>query len=269
MSKTEEGRGKSGERKRKRELLGICFITGTDTGVGKTLLTALLLAHLRAKGRRAFALKPLSSGPRTDAALLCKLQDHDPEFDKINPFHFPSPVTPLVAARKERRRIPLHKVVEHIAQVCKQLCHSSYNPNRSDTGQGQESVLLIEGAGGLLAPLGENYSNLDLIHALNASVIVVARNRLGTINHTLLTLAALASQATGLKRAHKTTVVLMDPGRTDASSPSNARVLSELYPRVSFTSFPYLGAKAKSTSRLQAAAKKYSRLLEQIWRSVL
>src|SRR5260221_14172519 len=90
------------------------FITGTDTGVGKTLLTALLLAHLRQNGVPALALKPFCSGGRADAELFHALQDGDLTLDEINPFYFREPIAPLVAARKHRRRIQLDDVLKNI-----------------------------------------------------------------------------------------------------------------------------------------------------------
>src|SRR6476469_2720446 len=95
----------------------IVFITGTDTGVGKTLLTGLLLCHLRARGARALALKPFCSGSRGDAQLLHDLQDGDLTLEEVNPFYFPEPVAPLVSARKHKRKIPLDEVIQHISSV--------------------------------------------------------------------------------------------------------------------------------------------------------
>ena len=128
------------------------FITGTDTGVGKTLLTALLLTHLRDGGCKARALKPFSSGGREDAELLFKLQDGELTLDEINPFHFSEPLAPLVAARIHRRSISLREVLAHIRGVAP-TAHSESairHPHLSRRSQTQaESAippcLLIEG----------------------------------------------------------------------------------------------------------------------------
>src|ERR1051326_5574870 len=94
------------------------FITGTDTGVGKTVLTGLLLAHLRAIGGHAMALKPFCSGSRKDVDLLYALQDGELAAEAINPFYFREPVAPLIAARQHGRLLPLGQVLEQLQRVC-------------------------------------------------------------------------------------------------------------------------------------------------------
>src|SRR2546429_4432134 len=93
------------------------FITGTDTGVGKTVLTGLLVTHLRNQGTDALAIKPFCSGSRADAKLLQAIQDRELTLEEINPFYFPEPVAPLVAARLHRRAITLRQVLAHIERV--------------------------------------------------------------------------------------------------------------------------------------------------------
>src|SRR5579859_7771518 len=98
-------------KSRPRQRTGkIIFITGTDTGVGKTVFTSLLLHHLRKSGVYALAMKPFCSGGRGDVWLLRAMQDGELSEEEINPFHFPEPVAPLVSARQHKRRIPLTNV---------------------------------------------------------------------------------------------------------------------------------------------------------------
>src|SRR5690349_6905609 len=123
----------------------IIFITGTDTGVGKTLLTALLLVHLRRQGRAALGIKPFCSGTRADVRLLRQAQDLQLTPSQINPFYFPEPLAPLVAARKHRRTIHSDEILAHVAQSARRC-----------------QFLLIEGAGGLLVPLAKGFTTLDL-----------------------------------------------------------------------------------------------------------
>jgi len=189
------------------------FITGTDTGVGKTLLTSLLLSHLRQTGSSALAIKPFCSGGRADARLLHDLQNGDLSLGEINPFHFSDPIAPLVAARRQHLRIKFEDALAHIHSAMARLAKIENRKSKLEN-----PALLIEGAGGLLAPLGElKFSfthhaspitclhSLDLIDALNLPLIIVAPNRLGAVNHTLLTLRALqASKSSEIK------VVLMD-----------------------------------------------------------
>lgn len=190
----------------------ITVISGTDTGVGKTVLTALLVRHLRRQGINALALKPFSSGSRSDARILRAAQDSAPALDQINPFHFPEPVAPLVAARKHNRKVSLQRVLDWIRQTS---CDH----------------LLIEGAGGLLTPLGENFTLLDIINDLNATLVIVAPNKLGVINHTLLTLRAANRPAA---------VILMSQLKADRSAKTNFAILQDLIAPCPIITFPFL-----------------------------
>lgn len=236
----------------------ILFITGTDTGVGKTVLTALLLSHLRALGRRALALKPFCSGGREDAELLHALQEGDLTLDQVNPFYFCEPVAPLVAARRHRREISLEQVIRHIRSVAsgKVLATNSCG----ETGQ---KYLLIEGSGGLLVPLGENYTVLDLLRRLNCDVVVVTANRLGTINHTLLTMQALRAFCPGGQR-RACRVILMHSRGGDFSCRSNPRILQELLAPIPLISLPFLGRDGSSISGLKKNAKKFQKTLARL-----
>jgi dethiobiotin synthetase len=186
----------------------IIFITGTDTGVGKTLLTALLLRHLRANGCRALAMKPFCSGGRGDVRLLQSLQRGELSDAEANPFYFGAPVAPLVELKKARRDVPLKEVVASIRHVEKKC-----------------DVLLVEGSGGLMVPLGKGYLVEDLIVKLKCRVIVVSRNRLGTINHTLMTVARLKARGV---RNREIRVALMGGPRHDTSSVTNEGMLKAL-----------------------------------------
>src|SRR5664280_2498160 len=90
------------------------FITGTDTGVGKTVLTALLTRHLRERGVNAAALKPVCSGGRNDVRALRAAMKGALTPNEINPWHFRAPLAPLLAARRERKRVTPANVLAHI-----------------------------------------------------------------------------------------------------------------------------------------------------------
>ena len=150
------------------------FITGTDTGVGKTVLTALLVRFLRERGVVAAALKPICSGGRDDAKKIFTAMNGALTLDEINPWHFRAPIAPLLAARRENKKVKLSQVLAQIRAMKK--CFD---------------ILLVEGAGGLLSPLGENFDSRDLILKSHATPIVVCPNRLGAVNQVLLTLEAL------------------------------------------------------------------------------
>jgi dethiobiotin synthetase len=201
----------------------IIVITGTDTGVGKTVLTAWLTAHLCAQGTNVAALKPLCSGGREDARLLHRALDGVLTLDEINPWHFRAPLAPLLAARKERKRVQLAAVIAHIRAIAR----------RFDT-------VLVEGAGGLLSPLGENFSTRELIVALRAEVIIVGRNQLGVVNHLRVTLETLPPSY-----AAKTKVALMSPPRTTHASRTNPELIREFIRPAPLVILPWSrGAKA-------------------------
>src|ERR1019366_7754762 len=118
------------------QLKRVYFITGTDTGVGKTVLTAMLTRFLRERGVNAAALKPICSGGRDDARELRAAMDGALSLDEINPWHFRAPIAPLLAARREQKRVKLSQVLAHVRAMQKRF-----------------DILLGEGAGGLLSPL--------------------------------------------------------------------------------------------------------------------
>jgi dethiobiotin synthetase len=195
------------------------FITGTDTGIGKTVLTTLLTRHLRECGVSAAALKPICSGGRGDARALRAALDGVLTLDEINPWHFRAPMAPLLAARRDHKRIMLADVLAHVRTIRRRF-----------------DVLLVEGAGGLLSPLGGNFDSRDLITALPATPMVVCPNRLGAVNQVLLTLAALPRSAAG-----RTRVVLMSPSKPDAATTTNAGLLAEFFDARRIFELPWLG----------------------------
>jgi dethiobiotin synthetase len=197
----------------------IFFITGTDTGVGKTVLTVLLARYLRGCGVRAAALKPICSGGRDDARALRAALNGVLSLDEINPWHFRASIAPLLAARREKRRVKLSQVLTHVRTMQKRF-----------------DVVLVEGAGGLLSPLGENFNSRDLIAVLRATPIIVCPNQLGAVNQMLLTLEVLPRNA-----ATKARVVLMSPSRPDSSTCANVNLLGEFFDAKNVFELPWLG----------------------------
>jgi dethiobiotin synthetase len=172
------------------------FVTATDTGVGKTFITAALAAALRSRRRDVAVFKPVQSGaaaddPSGDAALLGA--------DCV--YAFSAPLAPLVAARAEGRTIELAPILARARELAR-----------------EHEVLLVEGAGGLLVPLADGLDVAGLAVALGLPLVVVARAGLGTVNHTLLTIEAARSR--GLEPAG---VVLN--GKSDESSAENAALI--------------------------------------------
>ncbi|MBL9173562.1 MAG: dethiobiotin synthase [Verrucomicrobiales bacterium] len=213
----------------------IIFVSGNDTGVGKTVLSVLLIRHLRRTGRRAVALKPFCSGGREDAEALFRAQAGEVDLERINPWHFRAPLSPAVAARRERRRIELRSVMAHLRQE----------------SRGRET-LVVEGAGGLLSPLGGGYSARDLIRRLGAMPLVVCPNRLGVLNQALLVLEALPESVRAQAR-----LVLMQPEDPDPSTASNPGELRALLGPGRVFVLPRL-----SSARMESPGMGVGRILE-------
>ncbi len=202
------------------------YITGTDTGVGKTLLTRLLAEYLRRRGVKVAAFKPLCSGGRADARALHAALGGELTLDEINPWHFRAPITPLLAARREK--------IGALSPLCWPTFANWEKPF---------AVTLIEGAGGLLSPLGVNFDSRDLLTALNATPVIVVQNRLGAINQVRLTWEALPPI---LRKRAK--VVLMSPAEPDAASATNARLLTAWIPQGNLLILPWLGKEFDAAS---------------------
>jgi len=158
-----------------------CFVTGTDTGVGKTVVGQALVRALRARGVDVGVLKPIETGVGAagplDAMALRDAAGVSDSLDDVCPQRFALPAAPTVAAEAEGRRVDLRAVDRAFTRIAE--CHA---------------FIVVEGAGGLLVPVAEGVSMGDLAARLSLPVIVVARAALGTINHTLLTLEAAAAR---------------------------------------------------------------------------
>jgi dethiobiotin synthetase len=212
----------------------ILFITGTDTGVGKTVFSTLATVYLRQNGFRVAALKPLCSGGRDDARTLHAAAGKVLSLDEVNPWHFRAALAPVLAARKEKRLVRLREVVAHIRRIAKQF-----------------EVVVVEGAGGLLSPLGEDFDSRDLITALNATPIIVCANKLGAVNQVRLVLAALPPTAVRSAR-----VVLVNPRNPTAASRTNLALLAEFVDPTCLRVMPWIEPMRKApTSNRQAPEK--------------
>jgi dethiobiotin synthetase len=158
-----------------------CFVTGTDTGVGKTVVAAAIVASLRAAGRDVRVMKPIITGldetareewPH-DHELLANVAEVSPE--QVVVASYGPPVSPHLALELAERQLDPQRLVLAIR----------------DAGRDAE-VLVVEGVGGLLVPITREYSVRDLATDVDLPLVIAARAGLGTINHTLLTLEAAA-----------------------------------------------------------------------------
>jgi dethiobiotin synthetase len=183
------------------------FITGTDTGVGKTWLACHLAAQLRAQGLKVGVFKPAESGSGGDALKLKRASGCPLPLTLIRPYHFKQPLAPAVAARQEGQRVALSRLRAAFRQI-----------------QAVSDLVLIEGAGGLLVPYAPRLDGAVLAKALGLPLLIVARKKLGTINHSLLTVEAA-------RRRRLKVLALCLSGKAPAQDPSvrhNAAVIRQL-----------------------------------------
>jgi len=155
------------------------FVTGTDTGVGKTLISCALLYAFAAHGKRVVGMKPVAAGCddddlNDDVKKLRSATNILASLGQINPYSFPYPVAPHIAAHNSGARINLERILESYRELA-----------------AQADVVIVEGAGGFQVPLNEAEDTTDLVIALEIPVIVVVGMRLGCLNHALLTVRAI------------------------------------------------------------------------------
>jgi len=158
------------------------FVTGTDTDVGKTFISAALIGLLKKKGLRVAAMKPIASGCNTteaglrndDALQLIQYANVDLPYDIINPYAFQAAIAPHIAAQQNNINIDLNKIKQNFELI-----------------QQQSDAVVVEGAGGWLVPINNTQTMADLAKILNLPIILVVGIRLGCINHALLTVEAI------------------------------------------------------------------------------
>lgn len=159
------------------EIPGV-FVTGTDTGVGKTVASVLLIQALRARGFRCGAMKPVASGcelstdglRNDDALAVMQAAGVDVPYDQVNPYAFAPAIAPHLAAAEADTPITLDRIVDTYGRF-----------------QGRVDWMVVEGAGGWRVPLSESLEMGDLARALGLPVVLVVGMRLGCLNHALLT----------------------------------------------------------------------------------
>ena len=161
------------------------FVTGTDTGIGKTHVAAMIARALAAQGRRVGVYKPAASGcthdsngslTSEDAVQLWEAAGRPGDLEHVCPQRFAAPLAPHLAARAEGRELDFDQLRWGL----------DYWRPRSD-------VVVVEGAGGLFSPLGDEKLNIDLALALGFPLVIVAENRLGVIHGVLATCNAVSS----------------------------------------------------------------------------
>jgi dethiobiotin synthetase len=167
------------------------FITGTDTGVGKTYVAERIAAILTEQGVDVGVMKPAETGcplragrrlmPSDAMQLRNAAQCCDP-LDLVNPYRFRNPLAPSVAASQERKKIYPEKIRTAFRELSR-----------------RHEFMIVEGSGGIMVPLSERYTFRDLAYGLKLPVVIIARPGLGTINHTLMTISVLRDKGIAIQ----------------------------------------------------------------------
>ncbi len=165
------------------------FITGTDTGVGKTLVATAIVRALAASGLRVAGMKPVASGAErgpgglrnADALALAATANVAAPYETLNPYCFEPPIAPHIAAREAGVAVDIHRVRSHFQELARQA-----------------DFVVVEGAGGWQVPISGTQTLADLALALETPVILVIGLRLGALNHALLSAESIASRGARL-----------------------------------------------------------------------
>lgn len=160
------------------------YVTGTDTGIGKTVASAALLHALRARGQRTTGMKPVASGcewidgawRNEDALALLAASDPRPDYADLNPYALPLPLAPELAAADAGVAVELERIRAAYVRL-----------------QARADVVVVEGVGGWAAPLSHALDQADVVRALDLPVVLVVGLRLGCLNHAYLTARAIAA----------------------------------------------------------------------------
>jgi len=187
------------------------FVTGTDTGVGKTYVSTGIAAALKCRGMDVGVMKPAETGcrlrsgrlmPRDALQLMKSARVKDP-LSLVNPYRLRKPLAPSVAAERESKKIDPEKILK------------AFNVLRE-----RHDFMIVEGAGGIMVPLSGRYTYLDLARSMGLPVLIVARPGLGTINHTLLTIAALKGRKIPIAGIVINYALDWKPGLAEETSPA-------------------------------------------------
>lgn len=178
------------------------FVTGTDTRIGKTLVSCMITQALVRRGYNVGVMKPVSAGGREDAKDLIMASGVADDLDLVNPVALPEPLSPNLAAERSSTSIDTERILEDY----KELTHN-------------HEFMIVEGAGGLLVPLSDECLIADLVQQIGLSLIIVSRTSLGTINHTLLTIEAARSRQIDIAGVIYNQVTSTGDGLAESCSP--------------------------------------------------
>ncbi|GAB4411735.1 MAG: dethiobiotin synthase [Thermodesulfovibrionales bacterium] len=216
------------------------FITGTDTGVGKTVITGAIIKALHSIGINACAAKPVETGCHRDGNILYpsdgmflkRVARMDESINHITPYCFETPAAPSVASDMEGKAVDIPAIIGEFNSLL-------------ETYQ----AIVVEGVGGILVPIMSDYFVIDLIRELGLPLIVVSRPSLGTINHTLLTVNY------ALKEGIEVSGIIINfsrPAEGTIAEKTNPALLEQISPVPVIGVFPYLDDLGDETLRKAA-----------------
>jgi len=222
------------------------FVTGTDTGVGKTVVCGLLAAFLRGRGLRAVTQKWVQTGAGDAPADLAEHRrlmgrTGTPPAEELAdrcPYRFAFPASPHLAAAREGKRIEA------------QVIEAAYRRLAAS-----HDIVLVEGTGGFLVPLSEELGAAELVARLGLSVLVVAGNRLGCINHALLTVEAVRSRAVPLVGMIFNRAPSAGPSASEEILADNVRIVGRLSGVPILGEVPFLADPAGGVEAIAAAGR--------------
>lgn len=186
------------------------FLTGTDTNVGKTYVAALLIRALRRQGHDTVGMKPICCGDRADAEALYEAGDRRASLNAVNPVWMRAPAAPFAASLIENRAVDLSLIRETFANLRKS--HSS---------------LIVEGVGGWRVPITADFFVSDLAAEFGLPVAIVVANRLGALNHALLTIEAVRREGLQIAGIVLNRVAALSD-EPDVASSTNRTILEAL-----------------------------------------
>ncbi len=187
------------------------FVTGTDTGVGKTVVAGALAAYLRRQGVRVGVMKPIASGSFNDTLFLKKCAGVEEALNQITPIFLRAPLAPYVAAQIEKKKISFQLIQKRFAALKKKY-----------------DFLIVEGVGGLLVPITARKTGVDLIQLTQFPALVVSRLGLGTLNHTLLTLSELRKNKIKIKGVLFNAMAKQSQGLAEKTNPHTVAKLGKV-----------------------------------------
>ncbi len=214
----------------------ITLVVGTDTGVGKTWVSCALARAVQAAGQQVVAVKPLETGcgeppsAEEDGARLAGATGQSGPLRAL--IRLPGFVTPAIAADQAGVTLDYNELISRLRSLA-----------TADT------VLIVEGVGGLLSPLTWEENHLDLAHSLDARVVLVSADRLGTLNHTLMALRVLR-----MEKVNVLGIVLNQPGEPDESTRTNAAALARLAEPTPVVTVPWLADPIQAAEAVKEVA---------------